>query len=367
MIKSYNGRGFGTGQMRQRKKRIWIGVGIFACLALAGTLILLQHLLPAAQPEAPTEPDETAVETIAIVHEDEPVEPEPEPEPPFSLHEEADTIFLDADAESSGGDDKHQVESKFIVLADAETGEIIVEKNSDARMYPASMTKVLTLLVATEHMPEDADGTFTMTREVADYCYLNECSVVGYIVGEEIPISELLYGCILCSGADACLGLVEVTAGGSHEQFVEWMNEKVEELGLSETTHFTNCVGLFNEEHYTTARDMAAIMHAALGNEKCREILSTHKFLSEPTEQHPDGQVLSNLFLRRIEDQDTGSITVLCGKTGYVPESGCCAVSYGEDEAGHRYLCVTGKSSGSWRTVYDHTALYYDYTQNTGG
>ena len=251
-----------------------------------------------------------------------------------------------------------EVQSEYAILLDADTGTVIAEKNMDERMYPASMTKVLTLLVAAEHLPHSG-GTFTMTRAIADYCFVNECSVVGYEVGEKIPLSELFYGCIMCSGADACLALAELSAG-SHEAFVEWMNEKLGELGLSGTMHCTNCVGVFDEEHYSTARDMALVMKAALEDEFCREVLSRHILTSEPTEEHPDGQVLSNWFLRRIEDQDTGTVTVACGKTGYVPESGSCAVSYGENESGGRYICVTGKSASSWQTIYDHAALYQE-------
>ena len=136
------------------------------------------------------------------------------------------------------------------------------------------------------------------------------------------------------------------------------MNEKAAELGISDTAHFTNCVGIFDEEHYCTARDMAAILKAALANEHCRTVLSTPIYNSEPTVEHPEGQVLSNWFLRRIEIRDSGDVTVLCGKTGYVPESGNCAVSCGEDAAGHAYLCVTGKSSSQWQTIADHALLY---------
>ena len=199
-----------------------------------------------------------------------------------------------------------------------------------------------------------------MTREIADYCYTNECSVVGYEVGEEIPIIELFFGCILCSGADACLALAEL-ASGSHDAFLDLMNIKIQELGLSETTHFTNCVGIYDEEHYCTVEDMALLMRAAIEDDFCKSVLSTAVYTSEATDEHPEGQVLSNWFLRRIEDQGTGDITVSCGKTGYVPESGNCAVSYGETSTGSGYICVTGNGSSSWQVIYDHAALYQNY------
>lgn len=252
--------------------------------------------------------------------------------------------------------------SQYVILLDLETGEVLAERDSRATIYPASMTKILTLLVAAEHVTEQAmaHGTFTMTREVGDYCFVNGCSNVGYEVDEVIPMVELFYGCILCSGADACLGLAG-TIFGSHEAMVEAMNEKLEELGLSGTSHFTNCVGLHDENHYTTVEDMAIILKAALENEFCRQVLNTITYQSQSTPQHPDGQVLSNLFSRRIQYQDTGSVTVSCAKTGWVEESGFCAASYGETPDGRGYICVTGKSTGTQQSIQDHAELYRTY------
>ena len=83
------------------------------------------------------------------------------------------------------------------------------------------------------------------------------------------------------------------------------MNQKLEELGLSDTAHFTNCVGLYDENHYCTLYDMAEILGAAIDNELCREVLSAHTYTTSATEQHPEGLLISNWFLRRIEDKDT--------------------------------------------------------------
>lgn len=330
---------------RRLKKHYRILLGVLAVLAVAGLASLLVKLISGG---ADGEPE--AVEALAPVRLPDPIEAEPEPEErPFALSATQNTAQITGD----------EYPSEFIVFADAESGEILAERNSDRRMYPASMTKVLTLLVAAEHMPEKT-GTFTMTREAADYCYVNKCSVVGYEVGEQIPVIELFYGCILCSGADACLGLAECSAG-SHEAFTVWMNEKLEELGLSETTRFTNCVGIYDDEHYTTARDMAAILRAAMQDEFCRTVLTTPIYMSEPTPEHPEGQVLSNWFLRRVETQDSGGVTVLGGKKGYVTQSGNCAASCGTDEAGHTYLCVTGKGGTEWQVVRQHAALFRQY------
>src|SRR5699024_8410476 len=143
--------------------------------------------------------------------------------------------------------------------------------------------------------------------------------------GETVTVRDLLYGTILPSGADAAAGLAFYVSG-SLEGFVDLMNQKLEELGLSDTAHFTNCVGLYDENHYCTLYDMAEILGAAIDNELCREVLSAHTYTTSATEQHPEGLLISNWFLRRIEDKDTHG-TVLCAKTGYVVQSGNCAAS----------------------------------------
>ena len=254
-----------------------------------------------------------------------------------------------------------ELPSVYVVLIDLDSHEILAEKGADTVIYPASMTKILTVLVAAEAIEEaDLDDTFTMTREITDYCYVNGCSVVGLMVDETVTVRELFYGTILPSGADAAVGLATYVAG-SHKAFVEMMNDKLEELGLSDTAHFTNCVGLFDEAHACTVSDMAAILEAAMGNDLCREVLGAHTYETAPTTDHPEGQVLSNWFLRRIEDKDTGGLTVMGAKTGYVVQSGNCAASWAQAPDGHQYLCVTADAYSSWRAIYDHAELYKTY------
>ena len=100
------------------------------------------------------------------------------------------------------------------ILMDADSGAVLYEKNADQAYYPASITKILTALVAAEHITEaDLDQAFTMTIDITDYCYVNWCSVVGLMVGETVSVRELFYGTILPSGADAALGLATYVAG----------------------------------------------------------------------------------------------------------------------------------------------------------
>ncbi len=253
-----------------------------------------------------------------------------------------------------------EVNSKYAVFIDLNTGDILAQRDYRTVISPASMTKVLTILVAAEHV-EDLDDTFTMTIDITDYSYSNDCSSVGFAVGETVTVRDLFYGTILPSGGDAAVALATYTAG-SHAAFVEMMNEKAEALGLSDTAHFTNCVGLYDENHHCTVYDMAMIMEAALDNELCREVLNAHIYTTSATEAHPEGITISNWFLRRIEDKDTGG-EVVCAKTGYVVQSDSCAVSYGVDQSGRGYVCATAGAHSPWRCIYDHVALYKQYAQ----
>lgn len=244
------------------------------------------------------------------------------------------------------------------VFIDIEAGKILGQKDAGARISPASMTKILTVLVAAEHIT-DLDDTFEMTRDITDYSYINHCSSAGFDVGEKVALKDLFYGTVLPSGAEAAMGLA-VYVAGSHEAFVDLMNEKIDELGLSKTSHFTNCVGIYDDEHYSTVYDMAVILKAAYDNSFCREVLSAHTYTTSATEQHPEGIPLSNLFLRRIEDKDTHG-EVLCAKTGYVVQSGNCAASLGVGNDGKEYICVTAHANSTWLCINDHAALYQQF------
>ena len=253
-----------------------------------------------------------------------------------------------------------EIVSSNAILINVGSGEILAQKGAKTKINPASMTKILTVLVAAEHIDREAlDDTFTMTLEITDYGYVHDCSSVGFLKDETVTVRDLFYGTILPSGADAAVGLATYVAG-SQEAFVEMMNEKLKELGLSDTAHFTNCVGIYDEEHYCTLYDMAIIMEAAADNELCREVLSAHSYTTSATEQHPEGITISNWFLRRIEDKDAGG-EVLYAKTGYVVQSGNCAASYAEDASGNGYICVTAGANHVWKCIYDHVDIYKQF------
>ena len=252
-----------------------------------------------------------------------------------------------------------QIDSGFAALLSLSTGEITAQKDAFARMYPASMTKIMTLIVGYEHAGE-LNETFTVTSAIIDPLYRAEASLAGFAPGESVTIRDLLYGTILPSGAEAAVSLAIHTAG-SEEDFVALMNEKAQELGLSDT-HFTNCTGLHDAEHYSTCADVAAILAYALQYEECREILSTYQYTTSATEQHPEGVLLTSTVFSRMYGDEADGVTILAGKTGYTPEAGQCLASYAERESdGAGFILVTSDAAGKFEPVFDAIQLYSDY------
>ncbi len=252
-----------------------------------------------------------------------------------------------------------EVGSSYALLVDVDSGTIVAGRDYDTVMNPASMTKILTLLVAVENIDLSKLDTDTeeITQEISNYVWQNQMSQVGWQIGDTPTIRSLLYGTILPSGADAAQALAIYTAG-SEEEFVDLMNKKLADLGISDTAHFTNVVGAYDEDHYCTALDMATILRAAIDNELCREVLSCHYYEVPPSGGEDSSAIgISNWFLRRIEDKDTHG-EVVCAKTGYVGEAGFCCASYQESDDGGRYICVTADGAGIWPCIYDHVNIY---------
>lgn len=355
-------------QEKRRKRRIRVytllGTGaavmLIACVGLAGLIgrsreRKLEETVTAGSQKnetgkLPLAEEMTAPTTEAVT------EPETEPvaEPAaekkiYSAKTTAETVPMNGDVFSNYG-----------IFIDLETDTILAERNASAVINPASMTKILTVLVAAEMLGEEGlDEQVEVSKEATEYSYVNECSNAGFEAGEMVTVRDLFYGTILPSGGEAAAALAAYTSG-SMEAFVDQMNKKAEELGLSETAHFTNCAGLYDENHHCTVYDMAMILEAALDNSLCKEVLSARTYTTSSTTEHPEGLLLSNWFLRRIEDKDTGG-EVLSAKTGYVAQSGSCAASYGKSHSGRAYICVTADASSSWRCIYDHVALYQQF------
>ncbi len=250
------------------------------------------------------------------------------------------------------------IESESIIFVNCDENKVVAARNAKARCYPASTTKIMTVLVAIENITNMSD-TFTMSYEITDPLYIEEATMAGFLNGEEVDMTDLLYGAILPSGADACMGLA-IKIAGSEENFVKLMNEKTNELGLLDT-HFTNSTGLFNPDHYTTAEDMAVIVRAAMQNELCREIMSSYKHTTAATPQNPEGIELTSTLFSYMYGTEPSGADILGGKTGFVSESGYCIASFGKGDDGCEYVCVTLSGVSLWPTAYDQIDLYSLY------
>ena len=249
----------------------------------------------------------------------------------------------------------NNISSEHAVLLDVDNNTILAQRDPDARIYPASMTKIMTLLVAAEHI-ENMDDTFTMTYDIIAPLIDAEASRAGFEEGETVPLKDLMYGIALPSGADATTAIA-IYLCGSEDEFVKLMNEKAEELGL-ENTHFTNASGLYDPNHYSTATDIAMLMSAVMENDTCREILGTYQYTTSATEQHPEGIPLESTMFSRMYGNEVTGITIEAGKTGYTDEAGHCLVSYATDADGKQFIAVTAKGPTYWRAVFDTFAIY---------
>lgn len=252
------------------------------------------------------------------------------------------------------------------ILVDADTNEIVAGYNYEKKVYPASLTKMLTLLVAAENI-QDMDATYKFTSDDIDPLIEDNASRAGFEAGETVTMKDLLYSAILVSGADGTTGLANAVAG-SEEKFVELMNAKIQELGLT-GTKFVNASGLHNKNHYSTAQDIAVSTKAAMDNETCREVLTATKYTTSKTKQHKDGIELTSIVAQRIEgyyvdcdgdgEADDG-ISIEGGKTGFTDEAKY-TLSTILDDNGHTYICVTTKSKDELKSVEDQIAIYEKY------
>lgn len=249
------------------------------------------------------------------------------------------------------------IASKYCILVDLENNKVLAERNADKKMYPASMTKIMTLIVAVENM-KSLDDTFTMTYEILNPLIEEDASIAGFEENETITIKDMLYGAILPSGADATVGLAEAIAG-SETNFVRMMNEKVQEMGLK-STHFSNTSGLHDDNHYSTVLDMAVILEYALQNDLCREILSTYQYTTTKTKEHPKGILLESTMFSRMYGDEVENVTIEGGKTGFTSEAQHCMASFAIKN-NKEYIVVTAMEDDKWGSVFDAFDIYEQY------
>ncbi|XOQ15335.1 MAG: D-alanyl-D-alanine carboxypeptidase DacB [Shouchella clausii] len=229
--------------------------------------------------------------------------------------------------------------SPYIYVMDRETGRVVYEQNAEAKVYPASLTKIMTTIVALEQM-DDLSAVAPVDVETYHEMFANNASMAGFFAREEVTYRDLLYGTMLTSGGEAANSLA-VHVGGNVENFVQMMNDKADELGLN-GTHFTNPEGLHNEKQYTTASDMAKLLDYALNNNDFKTIFTAKTFQTTPTAEHPDGLLLQSTVLTFLHKEEQDRFDILGGKSGTTYEAGQCWATLGLVEDSEYISIVMG-------------------------
>lgn len=240
--------------------------------------------------------------------------------------------------------------SKYVILEDLASGEVLAEKRSQEKIYPASLTKIMTAIVAIENI-ENLEEILAVPYEIFPDLYAQEASMAGFESGEEVTVLDLLYGVLLPSGAECCLTLANRIAG-SEAAFAELMNQKAQELGMKDT-HFCNSTGLHEEKHYSTAKDIAVLLRYALGNSEFRTVFTSVSYNVQPTNVHPEGFTFSSTLFKDMNNAQIMDSEIMGGKTGYTKEAGLCLASLALVE-GQEYILITAKANGTHETEPFH-------------
>ena len=240
--------------------------------------------------------------------------------------------------------------SPYAILVDVSSGEIMSEHNSSEKIYPASLTKIMTAILAIENT-SNLEQHITLPYEIFPPLYAENASMAGFQPEENVSLEDLLYGIMLPSGAECCIAFAEHISG-SEQQFVSLMNEKAKELGMK-NTHFTNSTGLHNSEHYSTVEDISILLQYALKNEDFRDAFTSSSYSTHSSEQHPDGFTFYSTMFKYMDSTEVVGGEIIGGKTGYTEEAGLCLASLAQIY-GKEYILVTAKAKGTHQTEQFH-------------
>lgn len=242
-----------------------------------------------------------------------------------------------------------QVESEYVYVMNIDEHQVLYEKAAHEKMYPASMTKMMTVLVALEHI-DDMNAIVVFEKDMLDGLDEAGASVVGYRIHDQARVIDLLYGIMLASGADASRAIAYHIAG-SEEAFVSLMNKKADQLEL-ENTKFMNTSGLHDDAHYSTAADMARILQEGLKNEAFSQIFTSDSY--EIGSNQDQTQTLmpmislqgTSIYSTKLIMQERAGVSkdiIKGSKTGFTLEGGLCMASIAEHENA-QYLLITGQA-----------------------
>ena len=248
------------------------------------------------------------------------------------------------------------VGSQSAIVIEASTGTVLYEKNADEVHYPASITKILTGLVAVENSQMDEEVTFSRDAVAQSR---GGTSSIARDVDEVMTMEQCLYGMMLESANECAYAIAEHVGGGDINVFLKMMNDKAKELGCT-NTHFVNPNGLPSEDHYTSARDMALIGQAALNNETLAQIMATKTYQIPPTNKHTEITPLNNhhAMLNFYKTSKYLYDGCLGGKTGYTDAARNTLVTFAERD-GMKLVCVVMCAEKPYH--YEDTTNLFDY------
>lgn len=255
------------------------------------------------------------------------------------------------------------IQSEYAIAIHINSGKVVYEKNSNQKMYPASMTKIMTALVVLEEV-EDIQKEIQLTPEMFEGLVASGASVAGFKINENVKIIDLLYGDMLPSGADASQALA-ITISGSEEKFAEKMNAKANQLKMKDT-HFVNASGLHDEQHYSTVKDMAMLLKEALKDDDFVALFKADTYVSTPSNVHPNGMLMKSTRLNKLHTIGSDQQYMLGSKTGFTLEGGLCLASSLGIE-GANYIVITGKADENLSSAQNFidTFAIQDYLKET--
>ncbi|MBQ4100440.1 MAG: D-alanyl-D-alanine carboxypeptidase, partial [Oscillospiraceae bacterium] len=233
-----------------------------------------------------------------------------------------------------------QVTANAVYMVNLDSGEVLYSKNAETEIYPASTTKVMTAIVALEHIKDLDKETAVAKPYIIEQTY---GSTAGYLRNEVATLRDLMNALLIQSANDAASIIADYVGDGSIDYFIEMMNEKAREIGCTKTT-FKNPHGLFDEGHVSTAKDMALIFEYAMNMPVFGEIMATTSYMLAETNKR-EAQALTPTNKMKLKNHSDYYEYLKAGKTGYLPECGRNFVSVAQKD-GFTYLCsVMGTSA----------------------
>ena len=260
-----------------------------------------------------------------------------------------------------------EASSKNIALVDLSSNKIIASRQSGkgSIVYPASLTKVMTLIVVYENLKsqDSLNDKLTLSEAVVNKMIEENSSGYGFQAGDVLTVNELIHAVMLYSDGMACITLAEYISG-SEAKFVELMNAKAQEMGLL-NTNFTNCTGLHHQYHYSTAQDLAAIMSYAMKNDFCANVITaeSYKLGSHFRSETGNSFNMYNQVFNSIKTRKLNTCTIYGGKSGLTDEAKYCLVTYAKTKEGKEYVLVTLAADSRDLRNQDHFDIFNKYVK----